>query len=191
MQVFVPSSHSFSDCVRVLDNKRLFKQMLEVSQLLDAMADRPTLSGKPRTGWKNHPAYLAWKYNMPALAAYGMACVEECRNRDLKTETLGPRIAANYTQDYALPAWWGDEQVHASHRARLLTKNYDFYSQWGWPEAKWSNLTECDYQWPIWLPGSATDYRLEIRKSKQTPAQREQLSTTADHIRSVQNRHCE
>src|SRR5258708_6564057 len=108
MQVFVPCNNSVAECVHVLDNKRLFKQMLEVSQILDAMADKPTLSGEPRTGWKNHPCYIAWEYNMPALAAYGAACINECRNRGIKTETLAPRIEVYVEGRFGLPEWWGD-----------------------------------------------------------------------------------
>ncbi len=167
MQVFVPSSKSFEECVRVLDNKRLFKQMLEVSQLLDAMADKPdaerqTTNGLEEPSW----LYIAWKHHSRALAAYAMACVQECRKRNLKTETLAPRIAAYFEEKYELPAWWGDEKVHSSHRARLLTKDYDYYSKLGWPEAEWDDLSSSEYQWPIWLEGSTTDYRLEIRKAK-------------------------
>ena len=33
-----------------------------------------------------------------------------------------------------LPVWLGKEEFHASHRANLLRKDYEFYSQYGWTE---------------------------------------------------------
>ena len=32
------------------------------------------------------------------------------------------------------PHWFGNEQFHSSHRANLLRKDYEYYSQFGWEE---------------------------------------------------------
>jgi hypothetical protein len=41
------------------------------------------------------------------------------------------------------PPWLGIEEFHSSHRAALLAKDYDWYSQWGWVEKP-----VIDYWWP-------------------------------------------
>ena len=42
------------------------------------------------------------------------------------------------------PWWLGDEEFHASHRANLLRKDYEYYSKFGWTED-----TETAYFWPV------------------------------------------
>ena len=32
------------------------------------------------------------------------------------------------------PHWLGNEKFHSSHRANLLRKDYEYYSQFGWDE---------------------------------------------------------
>ena len=32
------------------------------------------------------------------------------------------------------PHWLGDVRFHSSHRANLLRKDYEYYSQFGWTE---------------------------------------------------------
>ena len=32
------------------------------------------------------------------------------------------------------PYWLGKEELHSSHRANLLRKDYEYYSQFGWKE---------------------------------------------------------
>jgi len=33
-----------------------------------------------------------------------------------------------------MPDWIGNEKFHSSHRANLLRKDYEYYSQFGWTE---------------------------------------------------------
>lgn len=42
------------------------------------------------------------------------------------------------------PWWLGDERLHSSHRGRLLYKDPDWYSQFGWSEEP----IETGYWWP-------------------------------------------
>ncbi len=186
MQVFAPSSVSFQECARILDNKRLQKQLLEASLMLETLSGKPNRDGKPRTGWMNHPALTAWRHNLPALAAYAIACADECSKRNIKNDLLRERVSAYLETSYTLPAWWGDERIHASHRARLLNKDFRFYEQCGWEEAKRENLTDSNYQWAIWVGESATEYVLEERKSKLSPKQREEHSRLCERVRQLQ-----
>lgn len=173
MQVFVPSEN-FAECARVLDNKRLYKQLLECVQILGVILEMPKDDGTPRKGWTNHPAVLAWKFWPGALMAYSRVVAEECRRRGLNSASLEAKLdgieefAASRGPDDrgheepSLPVWWGDAEVHASHRARLLQKDPVFYSQFGWPETDDPNLSARAYEWPI--PNEdGTDYRLEKR----------------------------
>jgi hypothetical protein len=50
-----------------------------------------------------------------------------------------------------LPAWMKDkdkfEAIAASHRTALLTKEYEWYSQFGWQEDSGVAPTHYDYIW--------------------------------------------
>lgn len=41
------------------------------------------------------------------------------------------------------PPWLGDDRVHSSHRANLLRKDFEHYSQFGWSEHPQEG-----YYWP-------------------------------------------
>jgi hypothetical protein len=32
------------------------------------------------------------------------------------------------------PSWWGDEELHSTHRANLLRKDPKYYGQFGWKD---------------------------------------------------------
>lgn len=62
MQTFLPYA-SFSESAKVLDDKRLNKQIVEAYQILKAI----TL---PDYGWQNHPVVNMWRENELALLSY-------------------------------------------------------------------------------------------------------------------------
>ena len=129
MQTFVP----YNDLYKIgksLDNKRLGKQRVEVLQILNALA------GKSK-GWVNHPATKMWRNHEQTLISYGSwICTEWC-NRGFK-DTCHQKILDMRSQfdqgrdawDY--PSWWGDMEVHESHRSNLLRKMPEHYSRFGW-----------------------------------------------------------
>jgi hypothetical protein len=186
MQVFVPFD-SFAQSVKVLDRRRLQKQILECYQILGAISGWPTQDGRARTGYLNHAAVIGWRYHPRALAQYALSAVAEMEARGYKRscyyatfcEVRGP-------EDVALPPWIGDEAVHSSHRARLLQKDFDYYSQFGWPETLLEDLTTWQYQWPIFLAGSQTEYRLEERGSKRSKPEQTAWEATCATIRMRQ-----
>ena len=186
MQVFVPSSASFQECARVLDNKRLQKQLLEASQLLKALSAEPDENGDYPKGYRNHPAALAWRHNLPALAAYAIACADECSKRSIKNDVLRERVSAYLETPYTLPIWWGDEPLHSSHRARLLNKDFRFYQEYGWEEAGWEHLAERGYLWVRWAEDSATEYVLLEITPKLSPKQREEQARLSAQVRQLQ-----
>jgi len=119
-----------------LDYRRLGKQRVETYQLLRANLDI-TL------GWKNHPAALMWRNNINGLIAYGVVMCDEWTKRGYKDTTKEKILALGYADSSDLPSWWGDADIHSSHRSNLLRKDPDFYSQWGWDDDP-----TAPYVWP-------------------------------------------
>ena len=88
-----------------------------------------------------------WAGYHAALASYGLLMCQEWIKRGYKDsltpkfleyiEKLGPLI---------LPPWIGGP-IHSNHRARLLAKDFNYYSQFGWSEKP----TETNY-WPVKKP---------------------------------------
>lgn len=152
MQTFVPSE-VLGECARALDYRRLGKQRLEAMQIVKAL----TVSGY---GWQSHPAVAMWRGNLVGLFAYQEAVCYEwtvargfkdtcwLKTRDLFVEAMGGQWveeALNATRwgRAAMPEWWGEYEVHASHRSKLLEKDPEWYGQWGWDE-----IPGQAYVWP-------------------------------------------
>lgn len=145
MQTFLPYP-DFSKSAKCLDRQRLGKQRVEILQVLTALTNSAY-------GWQNHPAVKMWRGYESALARYGLVVCNEWIGRGYK-DTCYQKICAlfDYVIPFAVePSWLGNEGLHASHRACLLAKNYDHYSQFGWAEqptgpnedGKWP------YVWPV------------------------------------------
>ena len=66
MQTFVPYP-DFKLCAQVLDNKRLWKQVLEAEGILKILQGA-------RLGYKNHPIVKMWR-NYPEFLLYYRNCV--------------------------------------------------------------------------------------------------------------------
>jgi len=162
MQVFLPYA-DFEKSVKALDDSRLRKQALESTQLLDIMFDLPTKTGKPRKGWLNHPAFKAWQYNPGALIEHLIYNVIEIEIRGFKTDYAKSKLDqyAVFTTSLKKPIWLGDEEIHSSHRARLLQKGFEaklkygekadaiinWYSEWKWLEMDDEDLFNKEYLW--------------------------------------------
>jgi hypothetical protein len=147
MQTFVPYP-DFTRSAICLDNKRLGKQRVECLQILKALA-------KSSRGWVNHPATKMWRGCEIALCWYGIAICNEwiergyedtCKEKMIlsldqlfKIDIFSPRSI-----NFRFPYWWEWHEVHSSHRAALLHKDYGWYSKFGWKEKP------ClDYHWPV------------------------------------------
>lgn len=131
MQTFLPYA-DFDASARCLDSRRLGKQRVEAMQILNVH-----LHGA--TGWANHPAVKMWRGHTQALACYGLSICEEWRRRNYVSTVDSVFIYYldscpdwDPTMD---PPWLGDPAFHASHRAALLAKAPEHYSQFGWAEA--------------------------------------------------------
>ena len=141
MQTFVPYS-DHAKTARVLDRQRLGKQRVETLQILNAL--HPSYS---KAGWKNHPAVKMWRGHEQALIEYGLYICREWIRRDYQDTCAGKMIAMihDFDPSSALPPdWWGDPEVHDSHKSNLLRKAPDHYGQW-WPEVS----DDLPYKWPV------------------------------------------
>lgn len=125
MQTFLPYA-DFSESARVLDTKRLGKQRVEVLQILNALLNPDA------KGWKNHPATVQWKGFEGALAAYGVAVCDEWIARGFNDTCREKILNLAKIEGYTTPPWLGREDIHSSHRSRLLAKDFEHYSKWGW-----------------------------------------------------------
>ncbi len=163
MQTFVPLTSSFEDIARTLDRARLNKQALEGWQILMTLLELDP-QGNHRTpkGWVNHPAVKMWRGHEMALYLYIKAMVDEWVKRGYKS-TIGDK--AKETIKVALlkgllsnelstnPDWIADmatfKKIASSHRMALLSKDYEWYSQFGWAEDLGVRPESYDYVWPV------------------------------------------
>jgi hypothetical protein len=150
VQTFLPHP-DFAASAAALDPRRLGKQRVEALQVLRALT-------RERYGWKHHPAVRMWVGHAEALAAYGLAvCAEWVRRggADTVAATIAadlaaaglpamPRTQEELARAGELPAWIGDERVHATHRAALVRKDPAWYGPL-FPEAD----PELPYFWPV------------------------------------------
>jgi hypothetical protein len=131
MQTFLPFA-DFQRSARVLDYRRLGKQRVEATQILNAL-DRGG-------GWANHPAVRMWRGFEPALRRYRNVMVQEWVRRGYNNSMVLYRSGGRVR----IPEWVGDESFHAAHRANLLRKDPTFYGQYGWSES-----STLPYVWPV------------------------------------------
>ena len=136
MQTFLPYP-DFAETARVLDNKRLGKQRVEVLQILK------TLTGQSK-GWQNHPAVKMWKGYENGLVEYGKAICREWISRGFRDTCFEKILQYEKDGGWQTPKWlWQNDFVCASHRAALLAKNPEWYAQFNWSEKP-----EINYIWP-------------------------------------------
>jgi hypothetical protein len=146
LQTFLPHP-GFAASAQVLDDKRLNKQGLECKQILNVLLAPPDT----KIGWANHPAVLMWRRHELQLCLYAIEMRKEWIRRG-KNDTMLPwfeelreRLILE-GRSASLPEWWGREDVHASHRARLKQKDPEHYAQFGWVEEPCGPE---GYVWPV------------------------------------------
>ena len=149
MQTFLPFA-DFRASAEVLDNKRLGKQRVETLQVMKAL----TIEGY---GWQHHPVVAMWRGFRPALMVYQDAVcsvwtergfADTCLVKTFAILEMVPEDAAEYLSgSIRMPPWLGREDVHESHRSRLIAKSPEFY------EAVFPGAPrDIDYVWPTTAP---------------------------------------
>lgn len=134
MQTFLPYPDLLQS-VRVLDYRRLGKQRVETFQVLNILLDRT-----PTKGWRNHPVTRMWTGYEEALKLYQNFTIEEWVKRGYKNTMQLEEL--NYRR-ITLPPWFGNKDLHRSHRSNLLRKDYEYYSQY------FDEPSDLEYYWPV------------------------------------------
>lgn len=164
VNTFAPVPDILESC-EILDTQRLGKQRSEIKIILAALTGvrfkkwkgEYELELPAKRGYMNHSVTRMWRGHELMLAQFGLL------NCEVWAERLGHEIKEGATgfdtwkdmEDWKLwlmkqgatwdmPEWWGREDVHSSHRSVLLSKDFEFYSQYGWNE-----LPVYQYVWPV------------------------------------------
>lgn len=161
MQTFVPYPDAAKSAA-VLDQKRLGKQRVETLQLLlwlhaVKITDWESRSLTPRiSGW-NHPAMQMWSGSERALLRYQDAFCDEWTARGFKDTC---KDKSHYIVDLInsdesskeWPSWWGNPDMHRSHRSNLVYKDPLFYGPLFPKELPKKDIDEkssyLEYIWP-------------------------------------------
>ena len=141
MQTFLPYP-DFKQSAQCLDRARLGKQRVEVLQMLRA------LFGETK-GYRRHPATLMWSNSIDSLVDYGTAMCEEWISRGYRDSCLEKIQSFKGVAISVEPEWMGGP-IHASHRAALLHKDFEWYSKFKWQESPLEPLGSgsLPYFWP-------------------------------------------
>ena len=152
MQVFM-SEYTFEDSAKVLDNKRLVKQLLEGRQILAALAGQTK-------GWRSHPATKMFEGYELALYGYLYCIAKEMDARGYKYENNWNEIVRlrdyfDREDGYSNPPWFVDRatlhSVVTTHRRSLYNKAPELYPQYEYEASIGADFVCCDscnYYWP-------------------------------------------
>jgi hypothetical protein len=171
VQTFLPY-FEYHRSARVLDDKRLAKQLVECQQIMQVLVGvDKNLEPRKAGGWSNHPAVTMWRGYEDNLSLYATAIAYELDRRPKKDGTkrstnswsaldnvyqhgFNMGILSGYEGE---PPWLGDTRLHYSHRLALLMKAPAWYSpllhddvRWGLPSAGWPTPPKDGYiyWWP-------------------------------------------
>lgn len=162
MQTFLASTGSFKKTASKLDSKRLNKQALEAWQILMNLLELdPQGNHRVSKSWANHPAVKMWRGYETSLYQYIQQMVIEWKSRGYNS-TIGEKAQATMLRAQELglvdstmpttPQWMRDREVYSqltsSHRIALLNKDYEWYSQFNWPEDTGVRPDHYQYLWP-------------------------------------------
>ena len=145
MQTFLPYP-DFARTARILDDRRLGKQRVEVLQICNALH-------RETGGWINHPVTRMWRGYEPALVAYGLSVTREWVRRgraDTVHGKLMDHLHGEPDRDQRalraagmLPPWLGRPSLHAAYRSALVRKDPGYYRPL-FPDA----ARDLPYEWP-------------------------------------------
>jgi len=114
---------------------------VEARQILNILIGTAKPGKNGRIAWENHPAVKMWRGYENCLAYYMNTMISVWEERGYKNNMGKEKVCILRIK---FPWWLGDEEFHASHRANLLRKDYEYYSKFGWTED-----TETAYFWPV------------------------------------------
>lgn len=133
MQVFLPE-YTFEKSAKVLDYKRLVKQLLEGRQIMSVLAQE-----SPGRAWRNHPAVRMFEGHEHDLYDYLTAIRDEMDVRGYKWQNnwavIEDTFARNFAEEDYVPAEWIEDptvfdRVIITHRGRLWQKDPMHYASY-------------------------------------------------------------
>lgn len=131
MQVFIPFRDPLS-VAKVLDERRLRKQVLECNQILKA------ISGESKY-WRNHPVV-----KMYSKSTYWLSLYRDCLMYYLKGD-LEMAMFCNHTSKSYCPNFLYNQELLDQHKRRLFTKDPNHYKEFeclGLSEENWYIVEE-------------------------------------------------
>jgi hypothetical protein len=100
-----------------------------------------------------------WRGHEPLLWVYVMCMVREWKSRGFNS-TIGDKVTETIRQAYdkgrittfgSVPSWMQDKakfaEIATTHRQALLTKDYEWYSQFSWAEDTGTRPESYEYVW--------------------------------------------
>ena len=122
MQIFIPYEDTF-ETAKVLDNKRLNKQIIECRQIISAAFGEST-------AWRNHPVVLMYKDYTPWVNWYMHVLKNEqiVRKGQMTEEDKIHNYNLLRQMEPSRPYFLGLELLHRSHRSRLYVKDNIHYA---------------------------------------------------------------
>lgn len=158
-----------SEVIRIWEPAKIYLPKWLSMDVLKIGQYRETPVKKVSKAWLQHPATKMWKKHRWALVCYTFTMLREAERRSIqcyqhrlniskfgneltqdqlltleaRQNELADMMPRIYERNESFPWWLGHEQLHSSHRAALLFKNPDYYSQFGWDEEPLIN-----YYWP-------------------------------------------
>lgn len=160
MQTFL-TYPDFEKSACALDDKRLYKQIVECKQILETIEIKKNLSNKMKNNvaWANHPAVLMWEGHEEFLKEYmGNIFYEWVKRRypmlDFCLNDTRPDsgIAVSIKRSRR-PPWLKDERLHKSHRANLYWKDPTYHShfvkEYEELTGDKTHKTKPPYWWPV------------------------------------------
>jgi hypothetical protein len=144
MQTFLPFP-DVSLSLHTLDFKRLGKQRVEASQIMDILVFDED------SAWKNHPAVKMWEGYEEALIHYYNESLRIFEHYGGTNNKLEPYEEMQFS-DMEFPWWWGNEAFHLSHLLNLYRKApeiyYTYMTQQASELANEHHPTGFTYIWP-------------------------------------------
>lgn len=114
MQIFVPFVNTV-DTAKILDQRRLNKQIIECRQVLKAIDQRK--KGE-KAAWMNHPVTIQYENYTEWLNWYTITLEAVFRKND---------FSALLNSEPKRPPFIGDDSYHKQHRRRLYDKDNNHY----------------------------------------------------------------
>jgi hypothetical protein len=132
MQIFLPDidiedeKSPYTPIAKILDSKRVFKQVVEASQVINIIE-----SNKTSGGFVNHPVVNMWRPYLNSLKLYHNTMLEECKsNRGVDTKMTSFEIKEKIIHPWFLTY----KPLLYSHRRMLKIKDPNYYKNLSFPD---------------------------------------------------------